>query len=347
MELTIPTNDFVDKVNLINITPYFYSYQNVGVFASTDATIDFFKPKVNPGDVIKVVFTSSQTIGSYFENQGYLVSKIPTQYIGQSTFTFLLRVGNQDGTYNPGSLVNQSTISLNNFIPLNLLIPYNDLDIIKTFPIPLSSKYNYNGNNKLLTGILNYYTEIKNSYLKSGYLEISTFLYLQNIPTPPVKYAFKSFYDSISVNPYVQMQANNTGESYFNSELIDLKKYTGSNIIIVAVNQNQYGFGIYSNIQVYDNSNLSVITDGSYLTSPNIPVMSNPSYPYIDETSDEYLEFPLVNIKTFNVNDLLSCEIEHIYIVERVGYNPINFSHPDYYKIPKFSIFINQTLNDI
>ena len=124
-------------------------------------------------------------------------------------------------------------------------------------------------------------------------------------------------------------------------ELIDLKNYIGSNILVIAVNQNQYGYGIYSNIQIYDNSGLGDITGGSYLTSPNIPVISDPSYPYIITKPICSLEYPLVNIKTFNVDDLLAQGIEKIYIVERVGYNPINFSYPDYYQVPKFSIFIS------
>ncbi len=341
MELTIPDNGFVNNVNFLNITPYFYSYQNIDVFASIDKSIEFFKPKLNPGDTIKVVFTSSKTIGTYFENLGYLVSKIPAKYINQSTFNFLIRVGNLDGTYDPGSFVTKSKLILDTFVSSEQLVPYDVIDIVSTFPLPLSSKYVYNGNTQLLNTLLNHYDKVKTTYLTSGYIEIPTYLYLQNIPNPPVKYAFQSFYDAISVNPYIQMQANNTGESYFNSELINLNNYTGSNIVVVAVNQNHYGYGIYSNIQIYNKSGLGVIPNGSYFTSPNIPVISDPSYPYVDEKSSEYLKYPLINTQTFNVNDLLAQGIQEIYIVERVGYNPINFSHSDNYQIPKLSIFVS------
>jgi hypothetical protein len=341
MELTIPDNGFINNVNLINITPYFYSYQDVDVFASIDESIEFFKPKVNPGDTIKIVFTSSKTIGTYFKNQGYLISKIPAKYINQSTFNFLIRIGNTDGIYDPGSFITNSKIILNKFVSSNQLIPYDVPDIISTFSIPLSSKYVYNGNNQLLNSLLIYYSKIINNYLTSGYIQIPTYLYLQNIPNPPVKYAFQSFYDAISVNPFIQMQANNTGESYFNSELIDLNNYIGSNLVIIAINQNQYGYGIYSNIQIYNKSGLGVIPNGSYLTSPNIPVISEPSYPYINEKSSDFLKYPLINTQTYNINELLSQGIEQIYIVERIGYNPINFSHSDNYQIPKFSIFVS------
>ena len=281
MELKIPGGDFVDNVNVFNITPYFYSFQDIDLFASVDKTLDFFKPKVYSGDIIKVVFTSSKTIGSYFENLGYLISKIPFEYLHESTFNFLIRVGNKSGTYKPESLIKYTKLILDKFTYDKPLVPYDALSIITSFPIPLSSKYDYNGQNLLLEGLLNYYDKQKEIYYKLEYEEIPTYLYLQNIPIPPVKYAFQSFYDAISVNPYVKLRANNTGESYFNSKLIDLENYKNCKIIILAVNQNAYGYGIYSNIHIYDNIDYTVIDEGSYLTSPNIPVINYPTYPYI------------------------------------------------------------------
>lgn len=56
LELTIPHDNFINNVNLFNITPYFYSYQDRDVFASIDKSIEFFKPKIQPGQVIKVIF---------------------------------------------------------------------------------------------------------------------------------------------------------------------------------------------------------------------------------------------------------------------------------------------------
>ena len=56
-EFTIPDNDFIDNVNFVNVTPYFYNYQGVDVFASTDKSLEYFRPKLNPGETIKVVFT--------------------------------------------------------------------------------------------------------------------------------------------------------------------------------------------------------------------------------------------------------------------------------------------------
>ena len=76
-EFTIPDNGFIDFVNFVNITPYIFTYDNQVTFASTYISIEFFDPKLKPGDKIKVVFTSSKTIGDHFATQGYLVSKFP------------------------------------------------------------------------------------------------------------------------------------------------------------------------------------------------------------------------------------------------------------------------------
>ncbi len=341
-EFTVPDNGFVDNVNFVNITPYIYSYQGRDVFGSTDTSLEFFKPKLNPGDTIKVVFTSSKTVGDYFASEGYIVSRFPFDYLVNSTVTFLLRIGNQSGTYNPGPLERYSKLVYDKFRSTEKLVPYTSFEIIKSLPLPLGSKFLYEGKIEYLRSLIALYDEQQQLLLNNGFTQLPTYLYLQNIPTPPVKYAFQSFYDCITVNPYLQIQGNNTGESYFNSDLLNLNDYQDTIFVILAVNQSKYGYGIYSNIQVYNNTNLEVITSLSYSTSPPIPVISEPNYPYVKENSIEDLKYPLLNISQFDVNNLLSQGINQIYISERVGYNPINFSHPDNYTTPRFTIFIKK-----
>lgn len=237
--------------------------------------------------------------------------------------------------------MNNSKLILDTFNSDVNLVPYKSYKIIEQFPARLNSIYIYEGNNELLHELLKIYDNIKNEYITKGFIELPTYLYLQNLPTPPVNYAFQSFYDSISVVPYIQMQGNNTGESYFNTALLNLNDYKGKNMIILAVNQNAYGYALNSNIQIYNNNGLGVIPDGSYLTSPNIPVISDPSYPYINENIKNLIDYPLINEKIYNIDELLSQGINEIYVVERVAYNPINFSHSNNYKIPRLSIFIS------
>ena len=82
--------------------------------------------------------------------------------------------------------------------------------------------------------------------------------------------------------------------------------------------------------------------------------MNYPTYPYysqdeMDKCSNDYMDkcsndfmdkFPMINTKQINVNDQLKKNITKIYIVERVEYNPINFSHSNYNDVPKFSLFV-------
>jgi hypothetical protein len=341
-ELTIPSEEFLNNINLINITPYFFTYNSIQVFASTDNSIEFFKYKFSVGDAIKIIFTSSKTIGDEYCKKGYLVSKIPAEYLLETTFNILLRIGNLYSTYKPEELITSSRITLNEYPLINNLEPYNSLEIINSLPKALNSSLVYSNNIVLLNKLLDTYTNTKQKFINLGYTEIITYLYLQNIPNPPVNYAFTSFYDSIKVTHPVNLLGNNTGECYFNSEIINLSQYINKEIIIVAVNQNLYGFGVNSTIQIYNNDNLNVITNGSYLTSPQIPSLNSYNYPYInhDDKCGDNIKYPIINIQTFNVNTLISNNINIINISERVSYNPINFSYSDYYLVPKFSIFI-------
>lgn len=352
-ELTIPDENFLKNVNLINCTSYYYTYDDTVVFGSTDKSIEFFNQKLSVGDKIKIVFTSSKIIASEYENKGYLVSKFPIEYLEKSTFNFLIRIGNLDGKYNPGQFITKSKILLKKS-PLDedCLDPFTTRDIIQSFPHPLNSKLSYNGNEDLLENLLDLYSNTKKMFLSNNFTELPTFLYLQNIPQPNVDYPFQSFYDSISVKPYINILANNTGICYFNSNLIDLTQYIGKIITIVSVNQEKFGYGLTSNIQIYNQNNLSIIE--SYFTSINIPPMNYPTYPYYlkykideytndcdDECSNDYTDkFPIINIKQINVDEQLKKNITNIYIVERVEYNPINFSHSDNYLVPRFSIFV-------
>ena len=336
LEITIPSGDYLDNVNLINITPYFYNYNTDVVFGSIDTTISFFNPKPQAGQTIKIVFTSSKLIGDNYKNLGYIVSKIPAEYLSKTNFLFLVRVGNLTGTYNPGQLVTYSKVELHTITTQSDLIPYNSKEIISSFPIPLNSELFYT-KPLLLEKLLELYNNTINYYLGLNYTQIPTYLYLQNYPTPPVSYPFESFYDAISVDPPINLQGNNTEESYFNSAMINLADYTGKQIYVISVNQYSYKYGLYSNIQFYNNDNLSVIPNTSYQTSPPIPAINNSNYPNPNSNDSQY---PLINTSIFDINTFISQNISQILIVERIGYNPINFSHSNDYIIPRFNVFI-------
>lgn len=78
--------------------------------------------------------------------------------------------------------------------------------------------------------------------------------------------------------------------------------------------------------------------------------MNYPTYPYYlenkiddcsNDCSNDYTDkYPIINIKQINVDEQLKQNINNIYIVERIEYNPINFSHSNNYLVPRFSLFV-------
>jgi hypothetical protein len=377
MEIQIPDDEnYLNDINIFNITPYFYTYKNDEVvFASTDQTIEFFMNKIYPDRIIKIIFTFSETIGNLYHDDGYIISKLPSEYINDVTFTFLLRIGNiisnenqhhqqlsgQQQTHYTNTLLMNTTLTLNEMINNNINL-YTSKTIIKTFPkvydsilIYENNKTNKNYDRTLLVSYKYIYQNEMNYYKNNkDNIEIKTYLFKQNLTNPEVKYAFQSFYEAISVKPFMNLQGNNTGENYYNSDIIHLNDYKNKNkIIILACNQLKFGYGLTSNIQIYDMNGFNVIDDGFYDTSPQIPSINSINYPYLSSSNnnnnsnhnnvnigDLNNKYPLIHKKDIDVNNLLSHNINDIFIIERVCYNPINFNHSNYYEIPRFSIFI-------
>ena len=173
LELTIPDEKFLKNINLINCTSYYYTYDGSVVFGSTDSSIEFFNQKLSVGDKVKIVFTSSRTIASEYENKGYLVSKFPIEYLEKSTFNFLIRMGTLDGKYNPGQFITKSKLLLKkSSIDESCLDPFTTRDIIQSFPHPLNSKLLYNGNEELLENLLDLYNDTKKIFLSNNFTEL-------------------------------------------------------------------------------------------------------------------------------------------------------------------------------
>ena len=340
LELTIPNDRFLSKSNLINLTSYCYTYQNQLVFGSTDASVQFFKRKPKAGDVLKFCITSSITIGEAYRKNGYKICRIDPIFLAEGTYNFLLRVGLVDGQFYPSSLLRKAKLSLNKSTLTNLL-PYKFLDIVATLPLVLGSKLSF-GNQELLNKLLGTYNDTINDFINKGYTQIPTYLFSSNVPDPVVNYAFQSFYDDITVQPFVNNQANGTGEGYFNTAPIDLSQYAGKSITVIACNQNAFQFALVSNIQIYNNETLTFIPNTSYNTSPTIPPITDKNYPFPYTTQGDAQLYPLVNVKTFDITTtFLNLGYTKINIGERCNYNQINFNHSNYYLVPRFQVFIS------
>jgi len=174
-QIQVPDESWLNNHNLFSVSPYFYNYNetedpNGGnpytVFATIDITIPFFKNfnLSTSGNVINICVTASKVIGNYYEGLGYIISKIPQEYIYSGTFLPLVRVG----------ITNKYTSNINDFVKTSYTIGssvdlesefyYTSEEIIKGFPDtlipaenqPLSNNTTFGENVSKFEGIKDY-----------------------------------------------------------------------------------------------------------------------------------------------------------------------------------------------
>lgn len=349
--INIKPNDFIlyhasvdnlEHINLLNFTPYFYKYQEVEVFASVDKTIDTFTRKD-----LKICCTCSIPVAQYYSRQGYTISYIPKEYIADAKYMTLIRVGATNPSSSEILTEENGEMKISRKI-LNFESTYYEYTgskvwnsdnyatmpfIVNRFPEVLAPKITL----ETIPYIL-HYSEIKNYFMSMNLEEISTYPYLSNLYN--TNYAMKSFYNAITVNPFAQVQANNTQENYFNSDILTLDD-PSKVIYIFSLNQKKMLACLTSNVQVYDMSNRKSIL--TYDTSPLLPAMSSPHYP----RSCGEDSVPVYNLNMIRVSDLLEQGINSIMIVERLGYNPVNFNYTQYDKIFNCVAFYGDEVEDI
>lgn len=327
IEVTVPDTTWLNTHSLFNITPYFYFYNADGlqtpVYASENITIQFFELFNVPGETIRVCVTANKTIGDRYQTMGYLISAMPAEYLDSTTFQILFRVGTIDGE--------EDQLSINRFTKVTFFQAmqsdsfagseyYNAAEIIASFPtalMPSGTQYDIN---------IADYNDIVTYLTGQGYTLDQCLKYLSNIYG--TSYALDNFYAAVSVSPAAQLQANNTGENYFNSQgipiysdgFIDLTTINAPYLYILSLNQNTMGSGLTSNVQIYNEQSLALIDNGLIVTSPDLPAFSAPDYPYV--ASNPY---PLFQINAFSIPDLIASGVPQIIITERISYNPVNF----------------------
>jgi hypothetical protein len=132
----------------------------------------------------------------------------------------------------------------------------------------------------------------------------------------------------------MQMQANNTQEDYFNSDVIDLTALDPAWVIYaVAINHCKADTALISTLQIYNMSNLGVIDNAFISTAGFLPAMDSKSYPFpVDQGSNHHL-------MEVSISSLLDNGIEKVIFVERVSYSKLNFNQPSYDYVQKCSLF--------
>jgi hypothetical protein len=334
-EIDIPTDNWTDKYNLLNITPYFYTYKGINVFASVNETLLFMRKKeIKKGSNNKICFTCSNKIGNSFKKKGYDISYIPVEYIKDASYLLLMRIGlvdNKEYAEIPSTF--KATYYRSNIKTNYLEVPSieysTQLQILSLLPKRLqpitSDEHNLINNN---------FVEIFKSF--HGYINHRSFEYFSNVYG--TNYAFKSFYDSLKVYPYANIELNNTKENYYNSNYIKInKEFNNKYYYLFCLNQKRTGCGLTSSVQIYDfNTKLSIYNID---TAGNLPPLSQISYPRsirdICESATFYLiEFPESFFQT-----------DKIYLLERIAYDPVNFNSCDSQYINAFNFFYGNKMS--
>lgn len=322
IKITIPSN--LQNNNLFNLTPYFFDYDKINVFASTDETIPFFK-NITPGKVHKICVTSSMSIADKYKKRGYNISKLPVDLLDKSSFTMLFRLGILEKSF-------ISFESISNFVTCNYYKSHTSSQIREPKQYYTSDfiKKSREPNFKKISVDLIKFENKKTYYISKGFTQYKSYKYLSNFYK--TDYAMKHVYNAISVKPSAQLQADNSLEAYFNSNQIDLSgvKY----IYIVAVNHNKLGVALTSNIQLYNCADLKPLK--TFETSPDLPAMTSGNYPFVTKN-----EMPDVRVIKLNVSKRLR-GIDKIILVERICYDPSTFGRPSYNYAGNFAIFIEQ-----
>lgn len=326
--LNIPYDtDWVENINLISFTPYFFNYKGVNIFGSVDSTITLLEKDTK----IKICCTSNLKIAKSMKEKGYIISYIPIEYINDATFLPIIRIDyiTNINAYIPNGFEAYYYKSENKELICN---KYANASYIKnTLPEVLPPKRTF-----LSIKIGETFDKLR-MFLKSIFSnEQILYPYLSNVYSTP--YPIENFYLAITTTPYAQIQGDDTTQCYFNSNYINITNSNGY-FYIVSLNQNLMECGLTSNIQIYNSLNNSSIL--YYETSPNLPKITNPKYPYPSQS--EVNSYPNISFYQLEESTFYSQNISSIYIVERVKLNPVNFNHTQYDKIKSSLIYYSST----
>jgi hypothetical protein len=321
--------------NLLLFTSYFYSSVKDGTtyitYASVDDSIFFDKSVVYPGSIINICITSSCDVSEHFKKEGYLISKIPSDFNqpeNGSAYNYLLRFGSKETRYdNTLFFRDHINISYYQYQGAAVQPAFTSEEIIAASE-PGGTPKKDPGN----TEVINQFKSIE-AYLDSVFTTGKNLLYpyLSVFTDPPVNYAIQSFYRSINLPKPINAQANNTRENYFMSELINIEDSPDLYLYLLFANQNATGAALTSNIQIYngDPSHAS-IQNGLITTSPDLPSFTEENYPFVSHV--ELSQYSDYGIASFNMSEIVNSNpgIENLLVVERFCYNPGNINYTIY-----------------
>jgi len=348
LEINIGSKEEMKNYNLLSFTNYSYQVKvddvTTTTFASIDEGIQFFDKIVNYNTTVKICVCASKIIGNKFKDQGYIISKIPLYLLNISSFNYLIRVGTEKSSNiepNLRDLISTTYYKSNNenpSFPNNAY--YNEQEIIDSWSKPYlpTENYIYKSVQKKFQSLKDYIST--NSKIVGG---SSFYPYLSNFNN--TNYAIQNIFDALTVSPPAQVQANDTGKSYYLTNYIDFNEYPEGYLYIISLNHNASNVCLSSNIQIYEAPNFGAIDNGTMYTGPDDANIKDPSYPIPSIIGNDV---PTYNIFCYSCKNLIQSGISNVIISERLQYNLANFYHTktNTYKGTSECYIFNEPLND-
>jgi hypothetical protein len=293
--------------------------------------------------------TASKRVADEYAAQGYLVARLPADYLGSDTrVNWLLRLGEVAADGDGDSDAADCTPALGEYMATRYLCG-NDADahaddgflswdIVDSQPAALP-RVDGDAQDAVLCEFLAMYDAELARY--DAPQEFPLFMYMTRESEPHTARPINSFYAAVgllSLHPpraVVELQANNTQENYFMTERIELVPPGRSGaaaglaqLVVVYLNQAASGSGLTSNIQIYDaDTHNRIPFESTILTGPDLPPLAADNYPVPPAARSVHQQSPVCGAQSYDVDALVAAGVTAVYVCERVCYGQQNLNH--------------------
>ena len=330
---------WLSEYNLFVFSTYIYKNKGDTIFGTPDSSIFVQPSMIDSNKKIKICCASSKEIAEKYSKLGYLISKLPSDYMDTATtFNALIRFMSE--TSNPKTIdINQYiTTSYNTDTTLDINDTanyYDSTEIIKGYP-PVYEPDLTQDANKVIANYNNTISHVNDIFKKKyiGYPYYSNFA--------GVTYAIDDAYKSMALHPPLNINANNTCENYFLSDKLSIQSDSNEYIYILYLNQKSAGAAVTSTIQIYDIKS-NAIKNGIIQTGPKIPTMNTSGYPKSAQNT-----LPAQGMYGISIKDIYNENngTDTIVISERISYGLKNYNQLKYSSINSMQIYIGPKLTE-
>ena len=332
-------DSWLSEYNLFVFSTYIYKNTGNTIFGTPDSSI-FVQPSMrDSNNKIKICCASSKAIAEKYSNLGYLISKLPSDYMDMdkptTTFNALIRFMSES---NPTirDINKYITTSYNTDTALNDTSKYYDsTEIIESYPAVDEPKITQDAN-KVIENYNKAISYVNGIFTKNykGYPYYSNFA--------GVTYAIDDAYKSMALHKPLNINANNTCENYFLSDKLSIQSDSSDYVYVLYLNQKSAEAAVTSTIQIYDIKS-NAIKNGIIQTGPKIPTMNTSNYPISAQNT-----LPAQGMYGISMKDIYNENngTDTIVISERISYGLETYNQLKYSSINSMKIYIGPKLTE-